>query len=82
LRHLPWRECVYAVGVLTLLLALYVGAYYATVEPFDYSAFISSRHPPPRGTPIPIYSFGGESAKTFFAPMHQVDRMLRPDVWE
>jgi hypothetical protein len=82
LRHFPWRECGYAVGALTLLLALYAGAYYAMVDPFDRVAMISSTYPPPRGRPIPFYSFGGDAAKAFFAPIHQVDRLLRPQVWE
>jgi hypothetical protein len=77
MRHLPLREFGYAVGFLVLLAALYVGAYYAMVEP----------------TPLPImmgvgpwrmnanYRFGGESSAAFFSPLEELDRRFFPGRW-
>ena len=59
-----------------LLLAGYVGAYYAMVYPYDGMALFPSRR---NGT----VSWGVRPAwERFFAPIHWLDRRLRPDVWE
>lgn len=59
---------------LAVLLALYAGAYVATVRPFvtiDAGIF----------TVEPEYRFGKSFAPWVFWPAHQVDRRLRPDTW-
>jgi hypothetical protein len=28
------------------------------------------------------YRFGGKSARSFFSPMHAVDQLLRPELWQ
>lgn len=61
------------------LLALYVGAYYALVEadPFTYEIL--------HGDEIawyPVYpDFPWGDGVAFFAPIHGIDRRLRPAVW-
>jgi hypothetical protein len=57
------------------LLWLYVGAYFATVTALDFA----DSGPP---NMIAIYPSGtGLDLRSFFEPIHQVDRMLRPHVW-
>ena len=70
MKHLPLRECGYAIVVVVVLLALY-GAYLAMVQ--------RSRH---LWNSRPIYRFGDEQARCFFAPAHEIDRRLRPDFWQ
>jgi hypothetical protein len=67
------RYLTMALAVLVLLPAVYVGAYYALVEPME---LLWSR-----GC-FAHYRFGGETAERIFAPMHRADRWLRPGVWE
>ena len=81
MRHLHFRELGYTLGVIILLLSLYAGAYYATVTAYDFEAMISSTYPPPKSHPVPFYSFGGEWSRPFFAPMHEIDQMIRPKLW-
>jgi hypothetical protein len=32
--------------------------------------------------PFPIYLFGGDVSEWFFAPMHELDKKLRPGAWK
>lgn len=71
----PWIA-----GVVLVLLGLYVGGYYAMVRP----TFI----PEPTGY-LPVYRNLSAPRQTrtpsllaFFAPVHRIDRRLRPNVWE
>jgi hypothetical protein len=75
-----------AVGVLTVLLGLYVGAYYTMVK----------RSPTGRGDWRPFYFLPEPVApqtahgairvhfrsEPIFAPIHWLDRRIRPHVWE
>lgn len=77
----PWIGVV----VLAVLFGGYVGAYYVTVEPYVHSRVA--------GTVIrlPTYSIPGSSERwqwsvdtlldVVFAPMHWLDRRIRPHVW-
>lgn len=70
--------------VLVLAVMCYGCAYYSLVEP-DPCAIVYIRFGV-RGarveTPVsPQYAYVGESAESFFFPMHRVDRWLRPQVW-
>jgi hypothetical protein len=81
LRHLPLRELGYAVGFLVLLAALYVGAYFATVERSLFGAGINADWPDQPW--LPWYPrIESEWTHPFFAPMHVVDLKLRPDYWD
>ena len=88
------RELVKWVGVtLAVLLGLYVGAYYWTVRPE-----IFDNYPDPGMRVEPWYSFVDpfladddpypdanpwfERTRSFFGPIHQLDRRIRPDIWE
>ena len=70
-------------GVLTLLV-LYVGAYYALVQPMPVlTAYISQ---PPEEM---IDTYGPASCWRFhsvtrplFWPIHRIDQMIRPGTWE
>jgi hypothetical protein len=69
--------------VALILLWLYVGAYYVMVEPAENRA---------RRRIVPVYPVGynaelwepryGSLHRWFFAPIHWVDRRLRPHFWE
>ncbi len=69
------------VAVVVLLLpTLYVGSYMALVQ--QSAADIA----PPDGRPpfaavIPNYRVGGTYAETFYRPVEQFDRALRPNTW-
>jgi hypothetical protein len=78
MRHLPLRELGYAIGFLVVLSASYVVAYCALVDRTELGVecilggqFVLVR-----------YRFGGSSAESFFAPMHKLDRRLRPECWK
>ncbi len=72
----PWA----VVGVLAVMLVLYVGAYYATVEPVLAWSWPIRR--------IPVYqspvgtSRVADWVEIVFKPIHEFDRRLRPHVWE
>jgi hypothetical protein len=68
-----------AFGVLTLL-GLYVGAYYATVRAIRWPGFISSTYHP-GGVSLAYRPIPGINSRWLFAPVHAIDRKLRPDVW-
>jgi hypothetical protein len=82
MRHFPWRECSYALGFLVLLATLYVGAYYAMVERMIGFGGITSR-----GTRVSTrertifvgYRIESVPLDGIFAPMHALDRRLRPE---
>jgi hypothetical protein len=72
MRHFPLREIGYAIGFVVLMAALYVGAYYGMVTKEQFG----------RGRNFVVdYRIGGEWAESFFAPMHQIDREIRPATW-
>lgn len=64
-------------GVLLLLPCLYVGSYYALVEP---TSILSLSYDDV--TFLPYYSVGGETAKAAFYPVHRLDRLVRPSHWQ
>ena len=67
------RYLMIAVALLALLAVLYAGAYYALVEPVE---LLWSRGG------FAHYRYGGEMAKHLFAPVHHLDRLLRPRLWK
>ena len=58
-------------ATLLLLPALYVGSYLALVEPAPLLFQDQS-----------MYRTGGLYADWFYWPLEQIDRQIRPDVWE
>ena len=63
------------VGALTLLLALYVGAYYTLAE----QSWTET------GETFPLYIVNEPIRPTLgwmFEPIHQIDRRLRPELWK
>ena len=78
-----WLMLVAGIAGSVLLLTLYVGAYYATVRPVPRYTGGALDWPADMG---PMY--GPDSWREFYSvtqplfwPIHQVDRMLRPDYW-
>ena len=66
-------------GVLTLLLGMYVGAYFALVKAVPPRPAIFA---PPRPT-MPGYPDAIHGAGVWlFHPIHLIDRKLRPGVWK
>jgi hypothetical protein len=94
-RFFPWRECGWAVVFLLLLAGLYVGSYYVILDEWEsercrLSAILSRTvggqlplHPSPLPEPRleARYRFGGDWVALFFAPMHGLDRIVRPGYW-
>jgi hypothetical protein len=78
MKHVPWREICWAIGFLTLSIGIYIGAYFALVDPRPTGVFMGvgpwrlDSH----------YRFGTEVNKVFFAPLEAVDRKMRPGRWE
>ena len=62
-------------ALVVALLWLYVGAYFATVTAVD----VADSGPPNVWAIYP--SFVGLDLRSFFEPIHQIDRRLRPQVW-
>jgi hypothetical protein len=60
-------------ALMVLLPVLYVGTYLALVKP-GLTISYGNRPPSP-------YRCGGELAETFFWPLEQIDRRLRPSAW-
>jgi hypothetical protein len=80
MQHFTFRECGYALGSLSLLAALYVGSYYTNVERMQL--YNSTNDPPEFLATWPRYRVGEDSwAHDFYAPIHALDRQLRPGVW-
>ena len=68
-------------AILVLLLPiLYVGSYLALVQQSTADIASPDRSPPVAGV-IPNYRLGGSYADTFYRPVEQFDRALRPDTW-
>ena len=94
MKHLPLRECGYAIAVVVAVCLLYGGAYLALVEVVEREDLRGAmrrpgdRHDLP-GTPREIspptcvarYRIGNDWAKAFFSPIHELDRRVRPDYW-
>lgn len=65
-----------------LSLAFYVGAYYATVEPFRYSMPVAPLYIPPGAVAgSPRAAAFQDWVETPFKPIHWLDRRLRKHVW-
>lgn len=72
----PMKRLLPLLGSLAVVVGLYVGLYYATVE----------RERPRRinGNGILFetkYSFGGEWTRELFEPINKIDREIRPEFW-
>jgi hypothetical protein len=77
----------FAVALLLALPMLYVGSYYALVQVYGTRGqdFLGGIENPASlelvTTPFPRYRLMGDKGKTFFAPIHRLDRMIRPQTW-
>lgn len=76
----PWTTPLVILVATMLLIGAYVGAYFGTVMPLWLEDPVT-----------PFYTFPGQSfvslrfhriAERFFAPVHWIDRRLRPEIWE
>jgi hypothetical protein len=81
MRHFPLRELGHATGFIVLLTALYVGAYYATVE----RSSLRLCKLPDQNVPLcfPWYPMiESDTTCSIFSPMHELDLRFRPDYWD
>jgi hypothetical protein len=67
MKTVPWRACRYVVGILVILMAIYIGSYFAMIE---------------RGTHLgrPTIEYreqGSRLAAGFFEPIYVIDSRLR-----
>jgi hypothetical protein len=73
---------------LAVLLGLYVGAYYAMVEPqinlpgYRGYTVIERTIEPNYWGKLPVGFDPNGALKAFFTPVHWLDRRIRPHVWE
>jgi hypothetical protein len=91
MKHLPLRELGWAVGVVALLAAIYMGSYYALAERDGYVFAVDSDGGEISGACVyPNYRFLSEPqwpdqpqdvATVFFSPAHAIDLRIRPDYW-
>jgi hypothetical protein len=74
-----FRTTSFVLSLVFGLLVVYVTAYYVCVQPasestyapyMNYSPAIEAEH-----------RYVGSSGEVLFAPMHAIDRRLRPDTW-
>jgi hypothetical protein len=59
-----------------LLVAAYVGSYFALVE-----RIADHVSPPEPLVSFPVYRLGGRLSEKFFAPLHEADRRIRSEYW-
>ena len=91
MKHLPLRECGYAIVGLVAPILLYGGAYLAMISraeakfrtpPPGNVLWRLSAEPPEVDPPIANYRFGAEWAIPLFAPAHELDRRIRSEYWD
>jgi len=63
-------------GVAIIILTAYISGYFALVE--ARIGFLSGIGPWPIA---PHYLVGGKVAEAFFSPIHEIDRLARPEHW-
>ncbi len=95
MKQLPWREMSWALGFVALLAALYVGSYASLISVDRRVILFETDGAPstmtgviavPPGKTLHFqsakYRVGGENAKSFFGPIHQLDRRIRSGTWD
>jgi hypothetical protein len=70
----PWIAGI----ALTALLSLYVGAYFWLVLPLRFGSLHTGPIAPAYRIPLASQGIAG----ALFAPIHALDRRIRPHVWE
>ncbi len=85
-KYRGWKE---ALIVLMVLLTLYVGAYCWMVVPLPLYGLSGSALPASQAIVVPIYDppffplqGAGGWIGSILAPVHSLDRRIRPHVWE
>jgi hypothetical protein len=82
MRHFPLRECGYVIGCIVLLGAMYVGGYYGTIMRVATAEHYDGDDASWRlGRPFMAPRYPADRLEAFFAPIHSLDRMLRPEFW-
>jgi hypothetical protein len=86
MRHFPLRELGHGIGLLVLLAATYVGAYFATMkrEPIwrPNLGLWAEAGFQPRPEFRAFYGEGDDFLQPLFEPIHAIDRRLRPEFWK
>jgi hypothetical protein len=77
MRNFPVRKYIY---VVVILAAIYVGSYYAMVERWEIRSPIAQAFAGDEAT-FPEYRLRKKWLYSLYAPMHAIDRKLRPGFW-
>ena len=87
MRNVTLRKCLY---VMVVLAAIYVGSYFAMVEKGEIlinpaaavaEAFRAQAEANGARSPWPEYRLRQEWVYSVYAPIHEIDRKLRPGFW-
>ena len=80
MRNFPFLKCIY---VVVFLAAIYIGSYYAMVEKWEIRSPIAQVAQAFAGdeATLPEYRLRQEWVYSLYAPMHAIDRKLRPGFW-
>lgn len=73
----PWREWVWVVPLLVALTGLYVAAYYANAR----ATIVIDNDKTAREEPYLDGFLASPWGRVIFAPMHAMDRAVRPEFW-
>jgi hypothetical protein len=84
MKHLLLRECGYAIAALLVLTLIYSGAYLGLVTHLELPHTIDADGAEiEAGTEFIVdYRLGRTWCRDFFKPAHEVDRFIRPHVWQ
>jgi hypothetical protein len=80
----PLRECGYALAVVVVAAAIYVGAYFAMMERVVHNDWGNPKSEITGWTmpyTAPRYRFGGSWSEWIFSPLYDLDRKARPEFW-
>lgn len=67
--------------VLILAALSYAGAYWSMMRPYDFGALVVPIYGRP-WSEEPIDEQTHDTVERFFAPLHRLDRRLRPQTWQ
>lgn len=72
-----WRDWAWVAPFVVAMMGLYIGAYYANVE----TCCVSENGGPVREVRCLGGSLTSSWGRVIFAPIHMIDRAVRPDLW-
>lgn len=76
-----WSGLAIAAAAVIVLLLSYAGAYWSMMRPYDFGALVVPIYGRP-WSEEPIDEQTHDTVERFFAPLHRLDRRLRPQTWQ